>query len=30
MDGEVEGGFSFNARNDDAGPGVRDEGVEFR
>ncbi|XP_031835041.1 tolloid-like protein 1 tolkin [Nomia melanderi] len=30
MDGEVAGGFSFNARNDDAGPGVRDEGVEFR
>ncbi|XP_076233982.1 tolloid-like protein 1 tolkin [Calliopsis andreniformis] len=30
MDGEVEGGFSFNARTDDAVPGVRDEGVEFR
>ncbi|XP_015432107.1 PREDICTED: tolloid-like protein 2 [Dufourea novaeangliae] len=28
--GEAEGGFSFNARNDDVGPGVRDEGVEFR
>lgn len=30
MDGDLGGGFSFNARNDDAGPGVRDEGVEFR
>lgn len=30
MDGELEGGFSFNARNEDARPGVRDEGVEFR
>lgn len=28
--GELEGGFSFNARNEDARPGVRDEGVEFR
>nr|XP_003701332.1 PREDICTED: bone morphogenetic protein 1 isoform X1 [Megachile rotundata] len=30
MDGELEGGFSFKARNDDVKPGVRDEGVEFR
>ena len=30
MDGELEGGFSFNARNEDARPGVKDEGVEFR